>query len=450
MDLSDLKPDTKYHTAYNINGFIVLLYHNPNAKTFYSESYINNGNIDEVKENMGISHLLEHVCTDGWKRCNKDCSELWKKKGAIMNASTGQTYVNYYIYGLKEYAYDLIDYILSITTNPVINMRLTQKEKAAVINELLIHTQNPQLDAFQQINDNLFTIEGLKLQDNVQLQIDNLKNLNYNKLKEWVDRYYCSGNIVFSFVGDLSEKKSNPNRKSKIIKFINKKLDKFKEKPSRPYVNNIFKPGMKVSYINNKKIENTTIYFSFHMPLFLKDIESYYIDFFKMFINSSMTSLLMYELREKSKLIYNIHIDNYILSYGNYITIEISTKNKFIEKVIEKTIQIFKKIKRGNFPNKHIEYVKKAYLVKTYNTNKNNAWISNWYAEQYLNQLNTNTESVIICHNKILDKIKSMTKKQFIDFVNKLLLFENFKIVYNGKRQVPGLEKKVLKWVNKK
>ena len=43
-----------------------------------------------------------------------------------------------------------------------------------------------------------------------------------------------------------------------------------------------------------------------------------------------------------------------------------------------------------------------------------------------------------------------MTKKQFIDFVNKLLLFENFKIVYNGKRQVPGLEKKVLKWVNKK
>tara|TARA_B100001093_G_C26671449_1_gene946354 strand:- start:646 stop:1122 length:477 start_codon:yes stop_codon:yes gene_type:complete len=158
----------------------------------------------------------------------------------------------------------------------------------------------------------------------------------------------------------------------------------------------------------------------------------------------------MYELREKSKLIYNIHIDNYILSYGNYITIEISTKNKFIEKVIEKTIQIFKKIKKGNFPNKHIEYVKKAYLVKTYNTNKNNAWISNWYAEQYLNQLNTNTESVIICHNKILDKIKSMTKKQFIDFINKVLLFENFKIVYNGKRQVPGLEKKVLKWVNKK
>ena len=80
MKLEDLTPNTKYHTAYTYNGFIVLLNHNPNAKTFYSESYINNGNIDEVKENMGISHLLEHVYTDGWKKCNKDCSELWKKR----------------------------------------------------------------------------------------------------------------------------------------------------------------------------------------------------------------------------------------------------------------------------------------------------------------------------------------------------------------------------------
>ena len=343
MKLEDLTPNTKYHTAYTYNGFIVLLNHNPNAKTFYSESYINNGNIDEVKENMGISHLLEHVCTDGWKKCNKDCSELWKKKGAIMNASTGQTYVNYYIYGLSEYAFDLIDYILSITTNPVVNMRLTKKEKAAVINELLIHTQNPQLNAFQKVNENLFTVQGLKLQDDVQLQIDNLKNLNYKKLKDWVDKYYCSGNIVFSFTGDLSESKNNPNKKSNIIKFINKKLNKFKEKPRRNYLDSIFNPGLQVSYINNNKINNTTIYFSFHMPLYLNDIETYYIDFFKMFINSSMTSLLMYELREKNKLIYNIHIDSYILSYGSYFTVEISTKNKFIEKVIERTIHIFKK-----------------------------------------------------------------------------------------------------------
>ena len=272
-----------------------------------------------------------------------------EKKGAIMNASTGQTYVNYYIYGLSEYAFDLIDYILSITTNPVVNMRLTKKEKAAVINELLIHTQNPQLNAFQKVNENLFTVQGLKLQDDVQLQIDNLKNLNYKKLKDWVDKYYCSGNIVFSFVGDLSESKNNPNKKSNIIKFINKKLNKFKEKPRRNYLDSIFNPGLDVSYINNNKINNTTIYFSFHMPLYLNDIETYYIDFFKMFINSSMTSLLMYELREKNKLIYNIHIDSYILSYGSYFTVEISTKNKFIEKVIERTIHIFKKIKKVIF-----------------------------------------------------------------------------------------------------
>ena len=54
-------------------------------------------------------------------------------------------------------------------------------------------------------------------------------------------------------------------------------------------------------FVKNDHIDNTTIFFAFHSPIFYKDLETYYIDFFKEFINSGMTSILMYELKRKKR-----------------------------------------------------------------------------------------------------------------------------------------------------
>ena len=443
-----LAPDKTEHELIKEKGFLILINHRPKAKTILVESYINNGNVDETHDNMGISHLLEHVCTDSWKKCKKNCTNLWKKRGAIMNASTGQTYVNYYIHGLNQYAFELIDYIIAISTNPIITKKTTEKEKAAVINELLIHTQHPQLEAYQIINKNLFSVEGLQLQDDVRLQIDNLKKLNHTLLQKWVSKYYGSGNTILCITGDLNETKNNPNKKSKILAFIKNKFRTVKKEKVRPYYKNVFNPGIKVEHVKNNNIDNTTIYFNFHSPLFFKDIEVHYIEFFKLFVNSGMTSILMYELREKYKLIYNIQFDNYTTPYGTYITIEISTKNTNILKVVKRTLQVLKKLTDGNFPSEHLNYVKKAFLVKSELANKNNAWVSTWYADQYINQLNDIINPTIISHTKLLDYIEKMNKGTFISFVRKLIIFSNLKLIYTGKKNIPRLEKYVLGWLD--
>ena len=78
------------------------------------ESFISSGFINENKENAGISHLLEHVVTEGWKKCGrKGCQEYWKKRGVLTNASTGQTTIQYYMHGLEEYAEEMVDYIIN-------------------------------------------------------------------------------------------------------------------------------------------------------------------------------------------------------------------------------------------------------------------------------------------------------------------------------------------------
>ena len=358
------------HEFIKFNNFIILLNTNKHAKTTLVESYINNGAVDENRENLGISHLLEHICTDGWGKCRNNCSEFWKKRGVVLNASTGQTYVNYFIKGLPKYMDDMIDYIVSISTNPIINKNRIKKEKKAVTNELLIHGQNSQLPLYNLLNQILFTVPGLQFQDDIQHQIKNLVNLNATNLAKWSKEYYGSGNTIISISGDFCKKT--------VLTKLKKKLKKYTKYKTRTYYRHVFAPGLKVGYVENKMIDNTTVFFAFHSPIFYKDLETYYIDFFKEFINSGMTSILMYELREKRDLIYNIQLDNYTTPYGTYILIETSCKNNNIERAVKRTIKKLQKLSEGKFSSRHMEYVRECYLVQKYNDLENNEFISNF------------------------------------------------------------------------
>jgi len=425
------------HEFIKFNNFIILLNTNKHAKTTLVESYINNGAVDENRENLGISHLLEHICTDGWGKCRNNCSEFWKKRGVVLNASTGQTYVNYFIKGLPKYMDDMIDYIVSISTNPIINKNRIKKEKKAVTNELLIHGQNSQLPLYNLLNQILFTVPGLQFQDDIQHQIKNLVNLNATNLAKWSKEYYGSGNTIISISGNFSKKS--------ILTKLKKKLKKYTKYKTRTYYRNVFAPGLKVGYVENKMIDNTTVFFAFHSPIFYKDLETYYIDFFKEFINSGMTSILMYELREKRDLIYNIQLDNYTTPYGTYILIETSCKNNNIERAVKRTIKTLQKLSEGKFSSRHMEYVRESYLVQKYNDCENNDFISNFYGEQYINQLFNLQNPLIISPSEMIDKIKELQKPEFVGFIKKLLIFSNVKIAYQGKREVKDLEKQVLK-----
>ena len=207
------------HEMIDINDFKIIFNNIPDAKTTMVEAYISSGYINENMENEGISHILEHVLIDSWEKCGKmGCSDYWKKKGVLTNASTGQTTVQYYIHGLAKDHMEMIDYITSITLKPKISKFLIKKEAKAVYNELLIHAAHPMMDLYHLMNNMLFRLEGLQLQDDIKLQIKNLKSYNVENLNAWIKKFYGSGNIIFVISGKYT--------KSKVINLLKKNLTK--------------------------------------------------------------------------------------------------------------------------------------------------------------------------------------------------------------------------------
>ena len=418
------------------NKFVILLNHVKNAKTILVESYINNGTVDEKLNNLGISHLLEHVCTDGWKKCNHNCTKYFKPQGSIINASTGQTYINYWIKGLPEYLDDMLEYIVTISTNPEVDKNRLKKEKAAVENELKIHETYPQIGLYQLLNHMLFTPEGLQEQDNIQAQIDLLPSLTPEKLRNWAKNYYGAGNTVFSITGNFNKKR--------ILNKLNKKLIKEPTPKVRPYYKNIFKSGLDIQYFKNTHVQNTTIFFVFWSPIFYSDKDVFLIELFKEFINSGTTSLLFEKLREKLNLIYNIQLDHHIMPYGTYLLIEISTKNNNVRKVVKETIKLLKKLAANKFTKDDFNAIKRSYEVGHHQMAKTNDFYSSHYAEQYINQLfNINENTKVVSPHKMLDIIKNVKQQEFAAFINKLLIFSNLKIAYQGKKFIKDLSNDV-------
>ena len=422
--------------------FIILFNYRKSAKTVLIESYINNGTVDEKSDTLGISHLLEHVCVDGWKGCkNKSCSKHFKPQGAIINASTGQTYINYWIKGLPEFTGEMLDYILAISTNPDVDVTRLKKEKIAVENELKIHEQHPQIGLYSVLNHMLFLPEGLQEQDNIKAQIDLLPKLTPKMLRTWAKDYYGSGNTVISITGNFN--------RTKLLKRIKTKLQKEPQPRIRPYYKNIFKAGIDVQYHQNKHIDNSTIFFAFWSPLFFKDKEIYFIELFKELINTGTTSLLFDRLREQKNLIYNIQLDNYTMPYGSYLLIEISCKNKHIKEVVTETLKLLKKLAGNKFTKKDFDAVKRSYRIGYHQDAKNNDYYSTHYAEQYINQLFNLTENTqIVSPKQVLESIKKVRKQEFAAFINKLILFSNLKVAYQGKKEEPGLLDLVTKLID--
>ena len=154
----------------------------------------------------------------------------------------------------------MIDYIVDITTKPIISQKRISKEKIAVKNELLNHINDPEYKIFNKLNSMVFANEGMMLQDNCNIQIDNLKGLNLKEVSHWISLNYTPENTVFIISGNLN--------KSKIKNKLNAKLNKFKNKCLLPSDKYFFKQGFELDFIKNTKNSNSTLLFSFLQILF--------------------------------------------------------------------------------------------------------------------------------------------------------------------------------------
>lgn len=186
-----------------IHGYTVILV--PSAiDTVIMRASVGAGFVHESKYTLGLHHVLEHVLVDSSKQCSPECMLYWDKQGCVMNATTENTTVNYFVKGLPDVAEKMVDYITTILIRPKLSDMVLKREKKAVISELNMIMNTPDYKLSNAFNEAFYVPYGLQYSNNVSLQLDNVKSSTTRDLTKIHQTLYSAANMIFVVYGNFS------------------------------------------------------------------------------------------------------------------------------------------------------------------------------------------------------------------------------------------------------
>jgi len=391
-----------------INGYKVLFVKQPNTNQLHIECVIRSGFYNETKELSGINHLLEHMMVEGWKQCKLSCSRYWDNKGYYTNASTDKTTMNYYIKGLNHEWKNMITYMTSIINKPVLTTSTMDKEKQAVIDELLTFSTEPNANLTDTFNKEFFKIDGLKYTDDWQLQIDNLKKIRVDDVHTMFDTYFNNTNMMFIVLGDFKERDVYSSFKQRL-------------KPSTFKHNIDFTDCYSYKHdivFTKKNIENTKILIGFP---FAKQTNYIYIHLIK----SVLHTLLFDEMRTKKSIVYDITVLNEINLCGTSLYIEFDVQTKHVKHALKTLFAFIEKIKDMTITN--FEGLKNKEIYD-YMTGENS--IMDYYTSLIY------TNSPLYTKKQIIHVVQTTTHSKFKKMMNEMLQLKNALCVYESKQNL--------------
>lgn len=416
-----------------INGF-KFLFLPINSQTFQVECKVFGGSYLEDKENLGISHLLEHVITDSWKKCYKSgCVTYMERYGTVSNAYTANISTGYWIKGLTEFQNIMIEYMLSSSLDPhIIKQRMTD-EIEAVRNEITGYMNSPNYKLKDYTSKVLFKNTGMKYASDYKIQLENLKKFTVEKLINFAHRIISQKRMIFIVSGSY--------KKSKIISVIknilkglsyNNKFDISASVNLQLCYNN----KKSVHFVENKNNKNSTIFIEFPLNIYQGDKLLLYIPIITRIMGSGLNSLLLNQLREKDKLVYGIRVSSSTDFCGTLISINISTIDKNVKQVLEKTFYVIKKYSKNLIDKTLLDNYKLKYNLQMYEICKNNtAAVSAFYSFQHFYQINSKKPKIYTISD-ITTIIKNIDRSKVLELIKHLFNTEKCIICYSSKTPV--------------
>jgi predicted Zn-dependent peptidase len=164
--------------------------------------WVGTGSRDEDDARSGASHFLEHLLfkgTESWSAA--DIAEAVDEVGGDMNAFTTKEYTAFYIRLLSEDLPLGLDVLGAIMTDPALRPDDVEAERQVILDEILMHADEPSDFAAEQCTGAMFPDHPLGRE--VLGVPTSVSALDASEIRRFFDAHYRTGNLVLSAAGDL-------------------------------------------------------------------------------------------------------------------------------------------------------------------------------------------------------------------------------------------------------
>lgn len=306
------------------NGIRVISEELPFVKSVSIGIWIDTGSRNELPENNGISHLVEHMVFKGTtRRSVKNIANSLESVGGYINAFTGKEHTCYYARVLDEYVENAVDVLSDLVQHATFPEKELEKERLVILEEI----KNVEDDPDDQIQDYfeamLFPRDPLGLP--VLGTAETVKSFSRAQLVDYRAKYYTGGNIVVAAAGNVTH--------ADLVRLIEKYMPmapgaapaKPKAKVHRPH------PQRKeyTKSMQQAHLTTGTVAFPVHSP------HRYPAMVLNTILGDGMSSRLFQNIREKYGFAYSVYSFLTLMEDTGVFGVYAATDVKHIQKTID-------------------------------------------------------------------------------------------------------------------
>lgn len=183
------------------NGLRIVAETHPQAYTAAFGYFVRSGGRDEVDEESGLSHFLEHMLFKGTTRrsateVNRQLDEL----GGQSNAYTTEEQTVYYATVIPKYQHRIVD-LLTDLMQPALRSEDFETERLVILEEIAKYEDQPPFGAFERSMEARFGIRGLGRR--VLGTVDSIETMTPEAMRAYFHRRYQPGNMVLAAAGNV-------------------------------------------------------------------------------------------------------------------------------------------------------------------------------------------------------------------------------------------------------
>jgi predicted Zn-dependent peptidase len=168
--------------------------------------WVGTGSRDEDDAHSGASHFLEHLLFKGTPKWSAvDIAESVDEIGGDMNAFTTKEYTAFYIRLLADDLPLGLDVLGAIMTEPALRVDDIDAERQVILDEILMHADEPADFAAEQCTASMFPHHPLGRE--VLGTPTSVESLDQVEIRSFFDDHYRAGNLVIAAAGDVDHER---------------------------------------------------------------------------------------------------------------------------------------------------------------------------------------------------------------------------------------------------
>ncbi len=331
------------------NGVRVLSEHYPHSRCLIMGFWIHMGTRFEKKEQMGVSHLLEHMVFKGTEKYNAfELARCLEARGGEINAFTAREHTCFHTSCLKEDMDLSVDVLSQICAFASFDESSFRREKQVIQQEILMATDDLEEYIYDLYYENIFPDNPLGYQ--ILGSMKSLKSLSLNHVRDHYDQYFVPENMIVTAVGSVDH--------GTLVASVEKHLSKKKWKGKTRQESSLITPPEIV--IND---------------FFVKDCEQYHIlmgfpacsysdpsRFNHFVVNTAlgggMTSRFYQCLREERGLAYSVFSVLNTFTDTGLQTVYVGTEKRNVMQVVDLIKKELKELRQEGLNREDIELYK--------------------------------------------------------------------------------------------